>query len=113
MENLELEGSKIFDSIKHIDEDGNEFWYARELQRVLEYTDWRNFEKVINKADFSAKNSNKNDNYWVVEVNTPIITGKGKKVRDTIKELNGTMPEDIETPSKSLKDIKKDSINYL
>ena len=29
------------------------------------------------------------------------------------KELNGTMPEDMETPSKSLKDIKKDSINYL
>ena len=37
----------------------------------------------------------------------------GKKVRDTIRDLNGTMPEDMETPSKSLKDIKKDSINYL
>nr|MBP3259225.1 DNA damage-inducible protein D [Bacilli bacterium] len=79
MKNLELEGSKIFDSIKHIDEDGNEFWYARELQKILEYKEWRNFEKVIDKADLSAKNSDKNSNYWVVGVNTPIITGKGKK----------------------------------
>ena len=37
----------------------------------------------------------------------------GKKVRDTIRDLNGTMPENMETPSKSLKDIKKDSKNYL
>lgn len=40
----------IFNDIKHIDEDGNEFWYARELQRVLKYAKWSSFKKVINKA---------------------------------------------------------------
>ena len=33
-----------------VDEDGNEFWYARELQKGLEYKEWRNFSKVIEKA---------------------------------------------------------------
>ena len=37
----------IFNDIKHIDEDGNEFWYARELQRVLKYAKWSSFKKVI------------------------------------------------------------------
>ena len=35
--NIELYSSKIFEDIKHIDEIGNEYWYARELQHVLEY----------------------------------------------------------------------------
>lgn len=39
-----------FEDIKHIDEDGNEFWYARELQKVLEYAKWQNFKNVIQKA---------------------------------------------------------------
>ena len=39
-----------FEDIKHVDEDGNEFWYARELQKVLEYSKWQNFENVIRKA---------------------------------------------------------------
>ena len=41
---------KLFENIKHIDEYGNEYWYARELSKVLEYRDWRNFLKVLNKA---------------------------------------------------------------
>ena len=45
----------IFDSIKHIDEFGNEYWEARELQKVLEYKEWRNFKKSIEKAIVSCK----------------------------------------------------------
>ena len=41
---------ETFESIKHVDEYGNEFWYARELQSILEYTEWRNFQKLIEKA---------------------------------------------------------------
>ena len=37
-----------FESIRHIDEEGREFWYARELMTILEYNKWENFEKVIN-----------------------------------------------------------------
>ena len=68
----------IFENIKHIDEDGNEYWLARELQKVLEYKDWRNFNKIINKAIVSANNSYPNQNFWGVEITTPISSGKGK-----------------------------------
>ncbi len=61
--------NSIFEDIKHIDEYGNEFWYARELQKVLEYKDWRNFKKVIDKAKESCINSRFNLNEQLVEVN--------------------------------------------
>ena len=69
----------IFENIKNIDENGNEFWYARELSKTLEYRDWRNFQKVIDKAITAAKNSIAVEENWVVEVNKPIKTGKGKE----------------------------------
>ena len=43
-----------FDSIKQIDANGNEFWYARDLQTILEYTKWDNFLNVIEKAKISC-----------------------------------------------------------
>ena len=46
-----------FEEIKHIDEFGEEYWYARELQKVLDYKEWRKFENVINKAKEACKNS--------------------------------------------------------
>ena len=76
----ELETNNIFfENIKHVDEYENEYWYARELQKVLEYKDWRNFHKVIDKAIISANNSISNREDWVVEIDKPIKTGKGKK----------------------------------
>ena len=42
--------NNIFENIKHVDEYKNEYWFARELSKVLEYKDWRNFQKVIDKA---------------------------------------------------------------
>lgn len=71
--------NKTFEDIKYIDEYGNEFWYARELQKVLEYKEWRNFKKVIDKSIISANNSIHGNEDWVVEFNKPIITGKGKQ----------------------------------
>ena len=58
MNELEKINETIFESIKHVDEDGNEYWYARELQKVLEYTEWRKFVGVIKKAINSCKTSN-------------------------------------------------------
>jgi DNA-damage-inducible protein D len=49
--------NQTFEDIKHIDEYGMEFWYARELQKVLEYTQWRRFENVIKKAKIACENS--------------------------------------------------------
>ena len=61
--------NNIFENIKHTDEYGNEYWYARELSKVLEYKDWRNFLKVLNKAKDACKNSGFNIDEQLVEVN--------------------------------------------
>ena len=45
MTKLENYNDTIFESIKHTDEYGSEYWYARELMVVLEYGQWRNFKK--------------------------------------------------------------------
>ena len=60
MNDLEISNNTTFESIKHIDEDGREFWYARELQIVLKYTQWRRFNEVIVKAKEACKLSNNN-----------------------------------------------------
>ena len=56
-ENLVNKTEKDFESIKHTDEYGVEFWYARELMVMLEYGKWGNFIKVIDKAKQSCENS--------------------------------------------------------
>jgi len=53
---------KTFDSIKHIDNNGNEYWEARELQQILGYKEWRFFSKVIEKAQIACSQSNNNIN---------------------------------------------------
>ena len=58
MNELEKINETIFESIRHVDEYGNEYWYARELQKVLDYTQWRKFVGVINKAINACKTSN-------------------------------------------------------
>ena len=178
MSNIEKYSERIFEDIKHFTEDGVEFWFARELQTVLEYTKWDNFKKVIEKAKISCKNSNINVSDHFADVGNMVqlgsgaqreiedvmlsryacyllrkklkknqkildhmgstelaanlfratqtdeklrrekIRGKekanqihyevGAKVRQTIKELGGTMPEDLPTPEKSIKEIEKE-----
>ena len=49
---------KTFEEIKHIDKNGIEFWYARELMQALGYKDWRYFDGVIEKAKLACENSN-------------------------------------------------------
>ena len=163
-----------FESIKHIDENGVEFWYARELMIMLEYSKWGNFTKVIDKAKESCKNSNINalehfadvgktskmpnggkkiiddfqltryacyliaqngdarkktialaQTYFAVQTRKQELTRQeyeqlseddacithhnvGQAVRQTIKRIGGTMPEDLPTPSKSTKEIEKE-----
>lgn len=72
----------IFENIKHIDEYGNEYWYARELSKALEYKDWRNFLKVLNKAKKASENSGivVNDNFVQVDKTIEI----GNKVKRNI-----------------------------
>ena len=58
MNELKEYTEKLFEDIKHIDEEGNEYWLARELQQALEYKQWRRFENAINKAKIACENSN-------------------------------------------------------
>ena len=55
--NKEIYDNKTFDDIRHIDECGIEFWYARELMVILKYSKWENFKKVIEKAMIACENS--------------------------------------------------------
>ena len=157
---------KTFESIKHIDENGAEFWLARELQIALEYAQWRRFQESVERAKTACEASgldvadhfadvgkmidlakgaqreiadiklSRYACYLIVmngdprkEVSIRItqtddklrrenIKGKekanethyavGKKVRQTIAELGGTMPENLPTPEKSAKVLKKE-----
>ena len=74
----------IFEKIKHIDDDGVEFWYARELQAVLHYTKWGNFKKVIEKAMTACENSgiSTSDHFAGVGKMVDIGSGANRKVDD-------------------------------
>ena len=56
-EKINKYSNQNFEDIKHIDENGIEYWYARELQLVLDYKEWRKFENVIKKAIDACENS--------------------------------------------------------
>ena len=69
----------MFEDIKHIDELGREYWLARELQEVLEYTEWRKFKSVINKAMIACKESNIEVIYHFVGADKMIKLAKGAR----------------------------------
>ena len=71
--------NSIFESIKHIDKNNNEYWLARELSKALMYNDWRNFFKIINKAKISCKNSNNDIKEHIVEFNNMLNIGNNAK----------------------------------
>lgn len=70
---------KTFEDIKHADENGNEYWYARELMIALGYKDWRYFENVIEKAEIACENSNISMREHFVVDNKTIAMPKGAK----------------------------------
>lgn len=69
--------NQSFEEIKHIDEDGIEYWYDRELQLVLNYKEWRKFENVINKAKETCKNSDITVVEHFVDIDKTIRMPKG------------------------------------
>ena len=84
MDELSIQQKKLFDDIKHIDEYGNEYWLARELQEILQYTQWRNFQKVISTAQIACKISQQCVADHFAEVSKMITLAKGaqRKVID-------------------------------
>ena len=57
MSDLKAKEYKLFEEIKRFSDDGNEYWYARELALTLEYVQWRNFAKVLDRAKLACMNS--------------------------------------------------------
>jgi len=57
MTELKAREYRRFEDIKHVREDGTEYWSARELAPVLEYAKWENFSKVIGRAMIACENS--------------------------------------------------------
>lgn len=182
-----------FEDIKHIDENGIEYWYARELQLVLDYKEWRKFENVIKKAIDACENSGisafehfvgadklskrannagvknfdkfhnagykglyngetaddiakrkslryredildnmgseelaanlfritqtesklKRDNISTEKDENKTHYNIGKNIREVISKNGGTMPEDLSTPKKSLKQLEKENKKSL
>ena len=82
MNNIARYSEQTFEGIKHIDEYGQEYWLARELQKVLEYKEWRNFEHSIFKAVDACKNSGfeVESNFVDVTTFTKMSNGRMRKI---------------------------------
>ena len=79
MDTLEKYNEKNFEDIKHIDEYGNEYWYARELQVALDYKRWDKFCNVIESAKIACENSNNAVLNHFSQVGKMVDIGSGAK----------------------------------
>lgn len=79
MDEMKVYNETVFEDIKHIDEYGNEYWFARELMKVLSYKDWRYFDAVIEKAKIACQNSGIPDIDHFVVNNKMVSIGSGAK----------------------------------
>ena len=84
MNELSKYSEETFEQIKHTNEYGQEYWLARELGRVLQYSDWRNFEGVIFRAMEACQNSGNQISDHFGEVTKLTKTGGGghRKISD-------------------------------
>lgn len=79
MNKIEINKEKTFEDIKHIDDFGNEYWYARELMIALEYKKWERFNNVIKAAKIACEQSNFLVSDHFPEVGKMIELAKGAK----------------------------------
>lgn len=85
MNDITTYSEKIFEDIRHVNEYGEEFWYARELQGVLEYTKWSNFCKVIEKAKIACESASNDVESNFADVGKKVAVGAGiREIDDMI-----------------------------
>ncbi len=66
-----------FETIKRLDSNGAKYWSSRELAKALEYSDYRNFQTVLNKAKIACENSGEVTHNHFVEADEMVETGSG------------------------------------
>jgi DNA-damage-inducible protein D len=88
MAKLNAEEYKTFENIKHVRDNGTEFWYARELAPTLEYAKWENFSKVTDRAMLACKNSGFEVSDHFLEVRKMVAIGSGAKREQRDYELS-------------------------
>ena len=88
MNEIKEHTEKIFEDIKHIDEYGNEYWYARELQVALEYKRWDKFCKVIENAKITCEKSKYAVSYHFSQVGKMVDIGSGAKRKQVDYKLS-------------------------
>ncbi len=86
MANIERYSEKTFENIKHLTDEGIEFWYARELQKILGYVQWRRFNDAIERAKLACKNSGFAVKEHFADVGKMVNIGSGaeRKVEDVM-----------------------------
>lgn len=86
MSELTKYSEQTFESIKHYNENGQEYWLARELQSVLEYTQWRRFFDTIERAKLACANSGYDVDDHFADVGKMVEIGSGAQ-----RELDDVM----------------------
>jgi len=71
--------TNTFEDHSHTTENGVEFWFGRDLQHLLGYDEWRNFQKVVIKAKTSCETSGNNISDHFVDVNKMVAPGHKKR----------------------------------
>ncbi|MGN0310046.1 MAG: DNA damage-inducible protein D [Bacteroides sp.] len=76
----------LFESIKHVDEAGNEYWTSRAMWKILEYTEYRHFLPVIEKAKIACKNSGQRIEDHFEDILEMVVIGSGaERTVDSVK----------------------------
>ena len=79
MSEIQSYSENTFENIKHLTDEGVEFWYARDLQEQLGYSQWRSFEQVIEKAIIACENSQINPSDHFARARKMVDIGSGAK----------------------------------
>lgn len=84
MNDLVKYSEETFESIKHVNEYGQEYWLARELQPILDYSQWRNFNEAIDRAKLACANSGFDPSNHFAEVSKtiPMPKNASKEIPD-------------------------------
>ncbi|HAZ20785.1 MAG TPA: DNA damage-inducible protein D [Firmicutes bacterium] len=77
MSNIAKYSDQTFESIKHVNEFGQEYWFARELQSILEYIQWRRFHETIERAKLACMNSGYKAEDHFADVGKMVAIGSG------------------------------------